>query len=165
MEEVYRLRSSPGGFRAHVTTTYARIADITESPTPVTPAQRITLATSLEIPEEKKIVLIELDMKIIKATQELGQLEEEICKTKEYHAILLQKIAFFHDFMARIHLSPSDPATVYPVTSTESVIMPVIPKHIIQQRMQSPVLMPFNPQIFYHDLKVISTSKCTHKLP
>ena len=95
MEEASRLRSSRGGFRAHVTRTYARIAEITESTIPVTPAQRITLATSLEILEEKKIVLKELDTKIIEATQEPGQLEEEICETEEYLAVLLEKMPFF----------------------------------------------------------------------
>ena len=130
MEEASRLRSSRGGFRAHVTRTYARIAEITESTTPVTPAQRITLATSLEILEEKKTVLKELDTKIIEATQEPGQLEDEICETEEYHAVLLEKIAFLRDFMARTHPSSFDPATVRLVTSTESVTMPAIPQHV-----------------------------------
>ena len=54
MEEASRLHSSRGGFRAHVTRTYARIAKITESTTPVTPAQGITLVTSLEILYRRK---------------------------------------------------------------------------------------------------------------
>ena len=78
MEDTSRLGSSQGGFRAHVTRTYARITEIIELITSVTPAQRITLATSLEILEEKKTVLKELDIKIIEATQGPGQLKEEI---------------------------------------------------------------------------------------
>ena len=121
MEEASHLRSSRGGFRAHVTRMYARIAEVTESTMPVTPAQRITLATLLEILEVKNTVLKELDTKIIKATEKPGQLEEEICETKEYHAVLSEKIAFLHDFMVRTCPPPSDPATVHLVSSTESV--------------------------------------------
>ena len=51
------------------------------------------------MPEEKKTVMRELDTKIIKATQEPGQLEEKICETEEYHAVLSEKIAFLRDFM------------------------------------------------------------------
>ena len=101
MEEASRFRSSRGGFRAHVTKTYARIAKITESTEPVTSNQMITLTTSLGILEDKKTVLRELDAKIIEAIQEPGQLEEEICEIEEYHAVLTEKIAFLHDFMTR----------------------------------------------------------------
>ena len=59
----------------------------------------ISLTTLLGILENKKTVLRDLDAKIIEATQELGQLEEEICEIKEYHAVLTEKIAFLHDFI------------------------------------------------------------------
>ena len=178
MEEASRLRSSQGSFRAHVTRTYARIADITESTTPVTPAQRITLATSLEILEEKKIVLKELDTKIIGATQEPGQLEEEICETEEYHAVLLEKIAFLRDFMTRTHPpSSDDPATVRLVTSTESVTMQAIPQHVNATEnaiTSSDVIQPTDtPPLSEGDQEVsvrtnhtsINTSNCVSRLP
>ena len=73
----------------------------------------------------------DLDVKIIKATQEPGQLEEEICEIEEYHAILTEKIAFLCDFITRSCPPPSDPATVHLPTSTGSTSIPVVsPPHI-----------------------------------
>ena len=127
MEEASRFRSSRGGFRAHVTKTYARIAEITESTEPVTPNQMISLTTSLGILENKRTVLRDLDAKIIEATQELAHLEEEICEIEEYHAVLTEKIAFLRDFITRSRPPPSDPATVRSSTSTEGTPTPAVP--------------------------------------
>ena len=92
---------------------------------------------------------------IIETTQEPGKLEEEICETEEYHAILLEKIAFLHDFMARTHPPSSDPATVHLVASIDSAPMPVIPQHFNSTENAITSLMPFNPQILHCYLKVI----------
>ena len=139
MEEASCFRSSHGGFRAHVTTTYTRIAEITESSEPVTSNRMITLTTSLGILEDKKTVLRELDAKIIEAIQEPGQLEEEICETEEYDAVVTEKIAFLRDFMTRTHPPPSD--TVHP-------------PHL-QKRTQLVQVQMFIPQTLHHNRKMI----------
>ena len=67
MEGLPRLQASRRGYRAHVTKTFGRITEITQSTEPVTSAQMISLRTTLEQLQLKKVTLEEIDTKIINA--------------------------------------------------------------------------------------------------
>ena len=60
MEGLARLQASRRGYRAHVTKTFGRITEITDSTEPITPAQMISLRTALEQLQQKKVKLEEV---------------------------------------------------------------------------------------------------------
>ena len=100
MEGLARLQASRRGYRAHVTKTFGRITEITDSTGPIIPAQMISLRTALEQLQQKKIKLEEVDTRIADSIQDAKALEEEICEVKEYRTVLMEKIAFLQDFIS-----------------------------------------------------------------
>ena len=107
MEELSRSKASRRGYRSHITKTYSRIAETTDSTEPPTDAQRITLATALEQLQQKQTLLKELDLKIANGIADAEELTEEICDTEEYHTALAEKIAYVREFLSCRHSHPS----------------------------------------------------------
>ena len=119
MEGLTRLQVSRRGYRAHITKTFGRITEITDSAEPTTPAQLISLRTALEQLQQKKIKLEEVDMRIADSIQDATALEEEICEVEDYRTVLMEKIAFLQDFIS----SPRIPSPTNTETSrTETIV-------------------------------------------
>ena len=76
MEGPACLQASQGGYRAHVTKTFGRITEITDSTKPITPSQMISLRTALEQLQQKKVKLEEVDTRIADSIQDATALEE-----------------------------------------------------------------------------------------
>ena len=88
MEGLPRLQASRRGYRAHVTKTFGRITEITQSTEPITPTQMILLRTVLEQLQQRKVTLEEKDVRIANAIEDVTALEEEICEVEEYKTLL-----------------------------------------------------------------------------
>ena len=115
MEELSRSKASRRGYRSHITKTYSRIAEITDSTEPTTSVQRITLSTALEQLQQKQTLLKELDLKIANRITDAEELAQEICDTEDYHTALAEKSPTYVSFLAaaivthpspRCHLGP-----------------------------------------------------------
>ena len=119
MEGLTRLQASRRGYRAHITKTFGRITEITDSAEPTTPAQLISLRTALEQLQQKKVKLEEVDTRIADSIQDATALEEEICEVEDYRTVLMEKIAFLQDFIS----SPRIPSPTNTETSrTETIV-------------------------------------------
>ena len=119
MEGLTRLQASRRGYRAHITKTFGRITEITDSAEPTTPAQLILLRTALEQLQQKKVKLEEVDTRIADSIQDATALEEEICEVEDYRTVLMEKIAFLQDFIS----SPRIPSPTNTETSrTETIV-------------------------------------------
>ena len=106
MEELSRSKASRRGYQSHITKTYSRIAEITDSTEPTTSVQRITLSTALEQLQQKQTLLKELDLKIANGITDAEELAQEICDTEDYHTALAEKIAYVREFLSRHHSHP-----------------------------------------------------------
>lgn len=100
MEELSRSKPSRRGYRSHITKTYSRITEITDSPEPTTGVQRITLFTALEQLWQKQMLLKELDLKIANGITDAEELAQEMCDTEDYHTALTEKIAYVREFLS-----------------------------------------------------------------
>ena len=119
MEGLTRLQASRRGYRAHITKTFGRITEITDSAEPTTPTQLISLRTALEQLQQKKVKLEEVDTRIADSIQDATALEEEICEVEDYRTVLMEKIAFLQDFIS----SPRIPSPTNTETSrTETIV-------------------------------------------
>ena len=157
MEGLPRLQASRRGYRAHVTKTFGRITEITQSTEPVTPAQMISLRTALEQLRQKKVTLEEIDGRIINAIEDVTTLEEEICEVEEYRTMLTEKITFLQNFISLPVTSPPAPPTVHPASTsdTDSPPEPVVstnpsgqsPHHyqLSTQQMTRSTRCPYHP--------------------
>ena len=117
MEGLARLQASRRGYRAHVTKTFGRITEITDSTEPITPAQRISLRTTLEQLQQNKVKLEEVDTRIADSIQDATALEEEICEAEEYRTVVMEKIAFLQDFIS----PPRLPSPTSETSDTETI--------------------------------------------
>ena len=117
MEGPVCLQASQRGYRAHVTKTFGRITEITNSTEPITPAQMISLRTALEQLQQKKVKLEEVDTRIADSIQDATALEEEIREVEEYRTVLMEKIAFLQDFIS----PPRLPSPTSETSDTETL--------------------------------------------
>ena len=110
MEELSRSKASRRGYRSHITKTYSRIAEITDSTEPTTSVQRITLSTALEQLQQKQTLLKELDLKIVNGITDAEELAQEICDTEDYHTALAENIAYTYvSFLAAVIVTHPSP--------------------------------------------------------
>ena len=138
MKGLPRLQASQRGYRAHVTKTFGRIAEITQSTEPVTPTQMISLRTALEQLQQRKVTMEEIDVKIANAIEDVTALEEEICEVEEYRTLLTDKITFLQDFISPPVTSPPTPLTIQPTSNTSDTEM----TDEIRVRPPEPVIPP-----------------------